>query len=85
MGRGEIIMIFNQLKDGSCDIVFSEEEKKIIMDKGKISLTATGLKHFGNNLMRIVMEFNMNFDEKLMKTGTNENSKVEGIDRDKSK
>ena len=37
-------------KDGSCEIIFSEKEKKIINDKGKLFLSATFLKHFGNYL-----------------------------------
>ena len=77
-------MIFKQNKDGSCDIVFSEEEKKIISEKGKIYLTAESLRHFGNNLVKIVAEWNKNFNEKLAKTPSNEESKIEGIDRDKS-
>ena len=57
-------MIFKQFKNGSCDIVFSKEEKKIIINKGKITLTAISLRHFGNNLMKIVAEFNKNLTKK---------------------
>jgi len=78
-------MIFNQYEDGSCDIIFSEEEKKIITNKGKITLTADSLKHFGDNLMKIVMDFNTKFNKDLQQKGTNENSSMEGIDREKLK
>lgn len=77
-------MIFKQNKDGSCDIIFSEEEKKIITEKGKIYLTAESLRHFGNNLVKIVAEWNHNFNEELKKTPTQEDTKIEGIDKDKS-
>ena len=80
---GADTMIFKQFKDGSCDIVFSEEEKKIIIEKGKITLTAISLRHFGNNLMRIVAEFNKNFDKKISEIGSDDTSKIEGIDNDK--
>jgi|TARA_R100001460_G_scaffold74542_1_gene115690 hypothetical protein len=75
-------MVFEQKEDGSCDIIFSEEEKKIITEKGKIYLTAQSLRHFGNNLVRIVAEFNKNFDKNLQKTPSNEDSRIEGLDRD---
>ena len=71
-------MKFNQYKDGSCDIIFSENEKKIIFQKGKITLTAESLRHFGNNLVKIVSEFNLNFSDKLKNTASNDKSKIEG-------
>lgn len=76
-------MIFKQFKDGSCDIVFSEEEKKIIMNKGKIYLNALSLRHFGNNLVKIVAEFNKNFDKETSSIGTNVFSEMKGTDNDK--
>tara|TARA_E500000318_G_scaffold72448_1_gene67099 strand:+ start:3170 stop:3403 length:234 start_codon:yes stop_codon:yes gene_type:complete len=77
-------MKFNQFKDGSCDIVFSEEEKKIIVNKGKITLTAESLRHFGNNLVKIVAEFNANFNKELQHKPSDYYSKIEGIDKDNS-
>jgi len=76
-------MIFKQYKDGSCDIEFSKQERKIIHEKGKITLTAISLRHFGNNLMKIVAEFNKNFNKEIASTGTNQDSKIEGIDCNK--
>tara|TARA_R100001163_G_C5002896_1_gene151403 strand:- start:418 stop:669 length:252 start_codon:yes stop_codon:yes gene_type:complete len=83
MGGTKNNMKFNQFKDGSCDIVFTEEEKKIIIEKGKIYLSPESLRHFGNNLVKIVAEWNKNFNEELAKTPSNEESKIEGIDRNK--
>ena len=66
-------------KDGSCEIIFSEKEKKIINDKGKLFLSATFLKHFGNNLIKIVAEWNINFNEDVQKL-TSKSSKMENIE-----
>lgn len=76
-------MKFKQYKDGSCDIEFSEQEIKIIQEKGKITLTAISLRHFGNTLVKIVSEFNKNFNKEIASTGTNSDSKIEGIDCNK--
>tara|TARA_A100000171_G_scaffold35239_1_gene33757 strand:+ start:3127 stop:3333 length:207 start_codon:yes stop_codon:yes gene_type:complete len=56
-------MKFNQFKDGSCDINFSKEEIKIINKYKKVHFTAEGLRHFGNSLMKMVVEFNTKFSE----------------------
>jgi len=66
-------------KDGSCEIIFSEKEKKIINDKGKLFLSATFLKHFGNNLIKMVAEWNINFNEDVQKL-TSKSSKMEDIE-----
>jgi len=70
-------MEFKQNKeDGSCEIIFSEKEKKVINDKGKLFLSATFLKHFGNNLVKIVADWNFNFNEDVKKLISN-SSKIE--------
>ena len=66
-------MQIKQYKDGSAKIVFSEEEKKIILDKGCLTFTAEGLRHFGNNLVKIVSEFQLYFDEKTKQMYTESN------------
>ena len=76
-------MIFKQYKDGSCDIEFSKQERKIIQEKGKVTLSAISLRHFGNNLLKIVADFNKNFNKEISLTGTNKDSKIEGIDCNK--
>tara|TARA_R110000787_G_scaffold238814_1_gene345000 strand:+ start:21 stop:269 length:249 start_codon:yes stop_codon:yes gene_type:complete len=81
-------MNFRQQKDGSCILYFSEEEIKIIQNKKSIHFTAEGLRHFGNVLMRMVMEFNNNFDEKIKKIITTDNQQIKitegNIDENKS-
>jgi hypothetical protein len=57
-------MEFRQFpEDGSCDLHFNDEEIEIIKKNKKIHFTPSFLRHFGNALIRIVMEFNERFDE----------------------
>tara|TARA_R110000824_G_scaffold59779_1_gene160267 strand:- start:232 stop:459 length:228 start_codon:yes stop_codon:yes gene_type:complete len=58
-------MKFNQKKDGSCDIIFSWREIFIIVRKRKLTFSAEGLRHFGNILIKIVADWNSNFNEDL--------------------
>ena len=57
-------MKFNQQEDGSCDLIFSDEEIKVISKHKKLYFTAEFLRHFSNSLMRMSVEFNERFDEK---------------------
>lgn len=78
-------MNFKQKKDGSCTLNFSEEEIKIIQRTKKIYFTDESLRHFGNALVRIVAEFNQNFNEetKNIETSTEENA-INGLEEDDS-
>tara|TARA_R110000824_G_scaffold156089_1_gene328945 strand:+ start:3114 stop:3347 length:234 start_codon:yes stop_codon:yes gene_type:complete len=69
-------MIFDQKKDGSCEIIFSQEEIEIIKKHKKLHLTTDFLKHFSNTLVKIAIEFNENFDEKTKNLCTKENTKI---------
>lgn len=61
-------MKFNQYReDGSCDLEFNEEEIKIISNKKKIHFSAESLNLFGNCLMKMVMDWNANFNPDLQK------------------
>lgn len=57
-------MIFKQYDNGSCDIEFSWKERMTILKNGKIHLSDKNLKHFGDNLVKIVMEWQLKFNEK---------------------
>jgi hypothetical protein len=57
-------MIFKQYEDGSCDIEFSQNEIKILNEKGKLHFSDENLKHFGNNLVKMVMDWNIKFNKK---------------------
>jgi len=70
-------MNFRQKKDGSCILNFNEEEIKIIQNKKSIYFTAEALRHFGNNLMAMIIKFNENFDEKTKNIMSYENKEIE--------
>lgn len=57
--------IIQNEKDGSAEIRFSWKEIFIIIRKRKLVFTAEGLRDFGNNLVRIVSEWNANFNDKI--------------------
>jgi hypothetical protein len=69
-------MIFKQYENGSCDILFSDEEVKIIKDKQFLHLSDEALKHFGNHLVHIVMSWSIKFNEDLQKLQSREDTEV---------
>jgi aromatic ring-opening dioxygenase LigB subunit len=69
-------MIFKQFKDGSCDIEFSLKERFTLFTKGKLHLSQEGLRHFGNNLVKIVSEWNANFNEEIKNKITFEDTEI---------
>lgn len=71
-------MKFKQYEDGSCDIEFSFKERWIIFKKGKIHLSDENLRHFGNHLIKIVMDWQLKFNEEVANKQTYEDSKIEG-------
>jgi hypothetical protein len=71
-------MKFKQYENGSCDIEFSIKERWIILKKGKIHLSDEMLKHFGNNLVKMVFDWQIKFDKKVSDKITFENTKIEG-------
>jgi hypothetical protein len=71
-------MKFIQQKDGSCDIEFSWKEKLIILRKGKLHLSDEGLRHFGNVLLRIIAEWNVNFNDKIKNIQTTNDTTLNG-------
>jgi hypothetical protein len=69
-------MNFKQYKNGSCDIEFSLKERWIILKKGKIHLSDENLKHFGNNLVKLVADWHLNFHEETKNIITHEDTKI---------
>jgi hypothetical protein len=67
-------MKFNQHENGSCDIEFSLKERIVILRKGKIHMSPEFLKHFGNVLVKIVSDWNINFNEDIKKLETTSNT-----------
>ena len=71
-------MKFKQYENGSCDIEFSLKERWIIVKKGKIHLSDEMLRHFGNNLVKIIMDWQLKFKEDIANKQTFSNTKING-------
>jgi hypothetical protein len=66
-------MKFKQYENGSCDIEFSWKERLTLLKNGKLHLSDENLRHFGNNLIKIVMEWQLKFNEKTKNIITHSN------------
>ena len=71
-------MKFKQYENGSCDIEFSFKERWIILKKGKIYLSDEMLKHFGDNLVKMVIDWQIKFKEDIANKQTFTDTKIEG-------
>ena len=71
-------MKFKQYGDGSCDIEFSWKERLLILKKGKLHLSDEMLKHFGNHLIKVVMDWQLKFNEDIANKTTFTDTKIEG-------
>lgn len=71
-------MKFKQYENGSCDIEFSLKERWIIVKKGKIHLSDEMLRHFGNNLVKIVMDWQLKFKDDIVNKQTFSDTKING-------
>lgn len=69
-------MIFKQHKDGSCDIEFSWKERLILLKKGKLNLPAESLRHFGNHLVKMVSDWQINFNKETLDKQTFTNTEI---------
>ena len=69
-------MKFNQQEDGSCDLIFSDEEIKVISKHKKLYFTAEFLKHFINLFMGLFFEFQKKFDKKTNSITSKKNQKI---------
>jgi len=71
-------MKFKQYENGSCDIEFSWKERLILFTKGRLHFSDENLRHFGNNLVRMVSDWNLKFKEDIANKQTFEDTKIEG-------
>jgi hypothetical protein len=69
-------MQIQQNEDGSADILFEDSEITILTQKKKLHLDAEGLRHFGNILVKIVSDWNLNFNEDLKNKATHDTTRV---------
>jgi len=70
-------MDFKQKKDGSCTLNFNDKEIDIIKTKKQIYFTPEALRHFGNVLMKIVIDFNQNFTDEVKDLCTEGSIKID--------
>jgi hypothetical protein len=70
-------MKFKQYDNGSCDIEFSWKERVRLFRKGKLHLSDENLRHFGNNLIKIVVDWNNKFNEDLKNKQTFSDKEIE--------
>jgi hypothetical protein len=71
-------MKFKQYEDGSCDIEFTWKERWILFRKGKLHLSDENLKHFGNNLVKMVSDWQEKFNKNIADKRTFIDTKIEG-------
>ena len=65
-------------KDGSCDIIFEDHEIETIKKQKKLHFPSVTFKHFTNVLTKMVMDWNINFNDKLKKLQTNDDTPING-------
>ena len=71
-------MKFKQYDNGSCDIEFSWKERFILLKKGKLHLSEDNLRHFGNNLVKMVADWQIKFKEDIADKQTFIDTEIEG-------
>ena len=70
-------MEIRQYEDGSAEIIFNDQEKKIVNEKGSLKMTPEGLRHFGNQLVNIVADFQINFKKDVRNLETRAGQDIE--------
>jgi hypothetical protein len=71
-------MNFKQYDNGSCDIEFSWKERLILLKKGKLHLSDENLRHFGNTLVKMVLDWQLKFNKEIQNKQTYTDTKIEG-------
>lgn len=71
-------MKFKQYENGSCDIEFSWKERISLLKKGKLHLSDENLRHFGNNLMKMVMDWQIKFNKDIANKTTYIDTEIKG-------
>jgi len=65
-------MIFKQKKDGSCDLIFHDDEIKILNKYKKLHLSEEFTKHFSNTLFKIAHDLTVNLKEETQRLQSTE-------------
>lgn len=67
------MIIKQNKKDGTAEIIFSWKEIWTLIKKRRLKFTAESFKHLTNNFIKIIMEFNENFDDNIQRKITDSN------------
>ena len=65
-------------EDGSAVIIFDENEKNIIKEKGELFFDQVSFKHLTNELMNVLVSFQTNFKDGVRNLMTYDDTKIEG-------
>ena len=65
-------------KDGSCKLKFSWKERWLLFKRGYLFMDEITFRHFSNNWVKIVADWNLNFSEKTKKISTKEENSIQG-------
>jgi len=65
-----------QKKDGSGEMIFTFKERLFILLKGKVIFSDESLRHFGNALMKMVIDWQHNFSENTKNLNTSFDQKI---------
>ena len=71
-------MKFKQYDNGSCDIEFSWKERIILFKRGKLHLSDENLRHFGNNLVKMVADWQLKFNKDTVNKQSFTDTKING-------
>ena len=70
-------MQFIQLENGKVQIRLTVKERLTFFLKGKITLTQLGSRHFGNHIVKMVVDWQGKFKDNIKNTTTTESTPVE--------
>tara|TARA_R110000803_G_scaffold123088_2_gene191044 strand:+ start:2186 stop:2407 length:222 start_codon:yes stop_codon:yes gene_type:complete len=65
-------------KDGSCKLKFSWKERWLLFRRGHLFMDQITFRHFSNNLMKMIADWNRNFNEETKKISTKKDDSVQG-------
>tara|TARA_R100000773_G_scaffold30828_1_gene26337 strand:+ start:3098 stop:3316 length:219 start_codon:yes stop_codon:yes gene_type:complete len=69
-------MKFEQRDDGSATLHFNDKEIEIMVKHKKIEFTAESLRHFQNNLMKIISSFHSKFPDSVKEMATADDQEI---------
>tara|TARA_Y100001938_G_C8089844_1_gene434375 strand:- start:85 stop:333 length:249 start_codon:yes stop_codon:yes gene_type:complete len=77
--------ILQNKRDGSGRIIFTNDEIKILNDKGYFEVSALTLKQIGTNLVKLAAEIHEYLPEEILKVESFENEHIKLEDKETKK